>query len=67
MRENESIVQVNRLLVVLCGILPLSMYEVELGAVVIDIGIIRILFDCSLNIRSSLVTITYIIVRSRFA
>ena len=50
---DESAVEINRLLVVLGGLGKLGQDEVELGAVVVDIGVILVVGDSKLKVVSS--------------
>jgi hypothetical protein len=42
-REDEVFVEVDGLLVVLCGFAEFGLDEVELGAVVVDVGVVLVL------------------------
>jgi len=45
MREDKAAVEVDRLLIVLGGFGEFSKNEVELGAVVVDIGVVLVVGD----------------------
>lgn len=58
-RVDERPVEVNGLLVVLGGLGELSQDEVELGAVVIDIGVILVVSNCELEVIGGSVLVSY--------
>lgn len=58
MREDEVLVEVNRLLVVLLGIGEVALDEVGLGAVVVNIGVIAVLLEGLLELGLGLLRLT---------
>lgn len=66
MRENKGAVEVDRLLVVLSGLGELAQDEMELGAVVVNIGIILVVSDGKLEVVGSSILVSYSTVREAF-
>lgn len=66
MRENEGAVEVDRLLVVFGGLGKLAQDEVELGAVVVNIGVILVVGDGKLEVVSGSILVSCSIVRRLF-
>jgi len=62
-RENEGAVEVDRLLVVLGGLGELAQDEVELGAVVVDIGVILVVGDGKFEVIGSSILVSCSTVR----
>lgn len=62
MGEDERAVEVNRLLVVLCGLGEFAQDEVQLGAVVVNIGVVLVAVNGELEVVSSGILVSYLIV-----
>lgn len=59
MGEDEGAVKIDRFLVVLGRVLPFAMNEMELGTMVVNIGVIFILLDRAFDIRRGLCPVTW--------
>ena len=66
MRENEGAVEVDRLLIVLGGLGELAQDEVELCAVVVNIGVILVVGDGKLEVVSGSILVSCLIVKKLF-
>lgn len=62
MGEDERAVEVNRLLVVLCGLGEFAQDEVQLGAVVVNIGVVLVAVNGELEVVSSGILVSYLII-----